>query len=34
MWDGRSWRVLRVPGPAGLADVSCVSASNCLAVGS
>jgi hypothetical protein len=33
-WNGRAWRVLRPTGPGGLADVSCASAGNCLAVGS
>jgi hypothetical protein len=34
VWNGRAWRSLRLPGPGGLADVSCASVSSCLAVGS
>jgi hypothetical protein len=33
-WNGRAWRKLRLPGPGGLADVSCSSGHSCLAVGS
>ena len=33
-WNGRKWRALRTASPFALGDVSCVSASDCLAVGS
>jgi hypothetical protein len=33
-WNGRTWRALKAPGSVGLADVSCVSSNDCLAVSS
>jgi hypothetical protein len=33
-WNGRAWRALTTPSPVGLADVSCSSADNCIAVSS